>query len=295
MDLILVTTEEKDKVRNQFGVKEEDIKKNVKSIRDWIKTQQHLPKLDDEDFLERCLLRNKFRLDQTKQKIDGYCSLRGVHMNMFDSYKSVVPSKELTTTLPLPRLTPNLERVIVWKLKNSDHKDYDLTSIGKYNLLLFEILIRNDYAVGDRFIADFTGHTASSITRNNPIIISRFLSLYRGAYSGRFAGCDFINAPPVVNTLLTILKALIPAKFFSRIRVHKDAASLQKIVPKDCLPKDYGGDLDSVENLIGKWDKVFEYHQAIFEKNLKIISDEKLRPKKGLFGLGSNFKKLDID
>lgn len=80
--------------------------------------------------------------------------------------------------MPLPKLTPNLERVIIWKLR-SDPNDYDIISIVKYNLLLFEILIRNDYAVGDRFVADFTGHTASTIARNNPLIISKFLSLYQ--------------------------------------------------------------------------------------------------------------------
>ncbi|XP_044260261.1 alpha-tocopherol transfer protein-like [Tribolium madens] len=300
MDAIQVTNDEVVKVRKYFKVKEDDIKRDVKIIIEWIRQQQHLPDIDDENFIERCLLRNKFRVEQTKQKLDGYCTLRGVHLNMFEDWKSIIPSRELTTTLPLPKLTPNLERVIVWKLRSSDPNDYDIISIVKYNLLLFEVLIRNDYAVGDRFVADFTGHTAATIARNNPLIISKFLSLYQGAYSGRFVGCDFINAPPFINLLLSILKKLLPSKLYGRIRIHKDLKSFHKVVPKECLPRDYGGDLDTVENLIAKWDKVFEHNQPIFEKNLNMLSNENLRlgtnkDNSDMFGVAGTFKKLNLD
>lgn len=133
----------------------------------------------------------------------------------------------------MPKLTSNLERVIVWKLRSSDPNDYDIINIVKYNLLLFEILIRKDYAVGDRFVADFTGHTAATIARNNPFIVSKFISLYQviiifktyeqllkflqGAYSGRFLGCHFINAPPFINLLLSVLKKLLPSKLYRRV------------------------------------------------------------------------------
>jgi hypothetical protein len=96
MDAIQVTGEEIVKVRKSFKVKEGDIKRDVEIILDWLKQQQHLPKIEDENFIERCLLRNKFRVEQTKQKLDGYCTLRGVHLNMFEDWKSIVPSRELT-------------------------------------------------------------------------------------------------------------------------------------------------------------------------------------------------------
>ncbi|RZC42024.1 CRAL TRIO domain containing protein [Asbolus verrucosus] len=192
MDAIQVTGDEIAKVRKHFKVKETDIKRDVKIIKDWIKQQQHLPKIEDENFIERCLLRNKFRIEQTKQKLDGYCTLRG-----------------------------------------------------------------------------------------------------------RFAGCDFINAPPFINLLLSILKKIFPSKLYGRIRIHKDLKSFHKAIPKECLPHDYGGELDTVENLIAKWDKVFEHNQPVFAENLKIVSNENLRlgtnKPNEMFGVAGTFKQLNLD
>jgi hypothetical protein len=46
MDAIQVTGEEIVKVRKSFKVKEGDIKRDVEIILDWLKQQQHLPKIE---------------------------------------------------------------------------------------------------------------------------------------------------------------------------------------------------------------------------------------------------------
>ena len=46
MDAIQVTNDEIVKVRKHFKVKEDDIKRDVKIIIEWLKQQQHLPKID---------------------------------------------------------------------------------------------------------------------------------------------------------------------------------------------------------------------------------------------------------
>jgi hypothetical protein len=99
--------------------------------------------------------------------------------------------------------------------------------------------------------------------------------------------------------LLSVLKKLLPSKLYGRIRIHKDLKSFHKAIPKECLPRDYGGDLDTVDNLIAKWDKVFEHNQPVFEENLKIVSNENLRlgtnKPNEMFGVAGTFKQLNLD
>lgn len=51
MDAIQVTNDEIVKVRKYFKVKEDDIKRDVKIIIDWIRQQQHLPDIDGKNYL----------------------------------------------------------------------------------------------------------------------------------------------------------------------------------------------------------------------------------------------------
>lgn len=52
MDVIQVSESEVKKVRKQYRVKADDVKRDVNIIKEWVKQQQHLPNIDGQ-FLNR--------------------------------------------------------------------------------------------------------------------------------------------------------------------------------------------------------------------------------------------------
>jgi hypothetical protein len=97
-------------------------------------------------------------------------------------------------------------------------------------------------------------------------------------------------------------------------------ASVHKVIPKECLPNEYGGTMENIPDLISnlqenmdwlhlifffaeKWDEMMKNHHEFFVKNYENVllstSLEELRPldvnDQGEFGVDGTFRKLQID
>lgn len=75
---------------------------------------------------------------------------------------------------------------------------------------------------------------------------------------------------------------------------------LTKQVPLKYLPKDYGGENGSIDELILEWSNKFDNYRDYFEKNSEFGTDESLRTGKAfdfdsLFGMQGSFRKLNVD
>lgn len=76
----------------------------------------------------------------------------------------------------------------------------------------------------------------------------------------------FINAPPGLETLVYIVKQILPEKLQKRIFVYSGYKSIYNHIPRELLPKDYGGDDLSLEEMTGKLLPLNIYKMA--EENL---------------------------
>lgn len=61
-----------------------------------------------------------------------------------------------------------------------------------------------------------------------------------------------ISSSKVVDAFVSILKQALRAKLSNRICVLKTAEALSENIPKEILPKDYGGNEKSLAELHGK-------------------------------------------
>lgn len=81
---------------------------------------------------------------------------------------------------------------------------------------------------------------------------------------------------------------------------HSNIESLYEYVPKDYLPKEYGGSAGSIEDILSYWEtKLFQYRSYLMEeaqfgtneKNRSVPSDLA----QSIFGISGVFKKLEFD
>lgn len=91
------------------------------------------------------------------------------------------------------------------------------------------------------------------------------------------------------------------SKLFFQIYVHgTDMEALYKVVPRKLLPKEYGGEAGTIQELIDSMEKRLVANREFFLEDEKFGVDEKKRvgrPKNAdsLFGLEGSFRQLVID
>lgn len=95
---------------------------------------------------------------------------------------------------------------------------------------------------------------------------------------------------------------MVYKNFNFQIHFHgSDLESLYNVIPKHILPKEYGGDGDSVEDIKKYWEeKIYANRQFLIDQTTKYGVDEKKRigkPKnpESLFGIDGTFRQLQID
>ncbi|XP_044262709.1 alpha-tocopherol transfer protein-like isoform X3 [Tribolium madens] len=299
MDLLPVTVDERAQILKLYDVNDVRLKEDIEIIKTWKSKQPHLQGDLSDDFLEKLLIKNKFSVERCKEKLENYYTLRGTNKDLLEGFEKIIPSKEALIFLPLHKLTPNYERVVIMKLIIVDPKVYDILSGFKFALAVNEMMLRHDCSLGVRFIMDYTGFTLKHLAKWNPILMLRCYNLAEKAYSLRILGMEFINYPTFINKVFAMLKMFLRPKIYDRIRLHENLESLYKVIPKECLPADYGGTNSKMCDLLEKWDKEVEKQQKFLLHCANTVANEDLRPPESqendLFGTGGTFKKLSLD
>ncbi|XP_045460874.1 alpha-tocopherol transfer protein-like isoform X2 [Harmonia axyridis] len=291
MELAKKLSDTRNQVLLAFELTEEDVNGYMTELKNWLKTQKHLPSdLLKDDLLERFLLKNKFSLEKTKTKIENYCTIRSKYRKFQQNYVEIIPSKEHAFPIPMFEVCNDLQRLIICRIP--DEAKFDFPRSIRSVLLMLEIESRLDYSCGDKFLVDLAGSTAKLITKINFLLLKDTINLAI-AYSARVKAVHFINSPKIIKVLMAILKTIVPGKIFNRIHIHQNLESLYEYVPKSNLPVEYGGDLKCLKEFLADYDRIFEECQELFEMALHTTSNEKLRtinctPE-------GTFRKLQID
>lgn len=288
-------------IRNHFKVTESDVQRDVGIIREWMKQQAHLPKVELEDsFLEKFLMRNKYQVEPTKQKIDAYYTLRGLNKEIFDFPKDFKPSEQSLLGVPIEELTPDFERVFIFKIINEDAKDFDHFKCIQSAVMVMELLNLYDTSTGMICLIDNKGVGFDIIKKFSPAYFQSGTRLFKECYGFRPKGLYFLHGNAFVTTMTTLIKPILKDKVFARIASLPNEEKLHEVIDKKYLPSDYSGDQKSFREYAEILDKEAAKHRDHFEKMKVEVSNEKLRvgetPYKGeLFGLNGTFKQINLD
>lgn len=73
-----------------------------------------------------------------------------------------------------------------------------------------------------------------------------------------------VNVSPLVDTIINFVRPFLKEKIRQRIHFHSNLESLYKFVPQKMLPKEYGGDAGTVEELTGVYHKQKFQHFSMY-------------------------------
>jgi len=256
-------------------------------------------------FLRGC----KYSLERVKQKFDLYHTLK-THVPELTKNRDPLSEKVLGAIkqgvgIPLPILeSPDGPRYFLIRPGAYNPSEYSIEEIIKISTMVNDLLMYTDdnYIVAGQIgILDFTGVNISHFLQFNPTFIKKMTMLQQDSAPVRQKASHFVNMPSIALTVFNIFQSFANEKNKQRIYVHgSDMDALYKVIPRKLLPKEYGGEAGTIQEIVDDLEKTLVANRDFFIEDEKYGVDEKKRIGKSknsesLFGVEGSFRQLTID
>ncbi|CAH0564944.1 unnamed protein product [Brassicogethes aeneus] len=277
-------------------------KEDVKKLMEWIDMQAHLPKVTELQvilFLHSCMYSN----EQAKITIDNYFTVKTLCEDIFGNRNdlSVLDSQEIGLMTVLPKKTPEGYIVILMKLIDCDPDKFVFAhQIRNFDMNVIRHLNTQGTSEGVVIVVDMDGMVFGHLTKLNIIVMKKFMFYLQEAMPIRIRGLHYINVVSFMDKVMALIKPFMNKELLSMFCLHSDLVEFYKTVPIECMPKEYGGENETIQSLKEKERKSYLENKDFynFEDSQKV--DEKKRagkPKNAsdFFGVEGTFKKLEVD
>ncbi|KAG6457319.1 alpha-tocopherol transfer protein-like [Manduca sexta] len=240
-------------VRKVFGYGDIGIlKQDIKILEDWINKQNHFIVRDfGRDYLERFLIYNKGSVERAKKHFDRLCTFRNLmpeFLRDFDVRNEFVDLFKCSQSCVMPTPTPDNYRVVISKMFGN-HENVALINYYRYLVVFTEYILLHDYCQGSEMIVDTRDILFSMVAKLNPIVVHKAMTLIIETMGQRVKAIHFISGSKFLDTVINIIKQGLSEKLRKRIYTHNDFESLHKHIPREILPKDYGGNGATIKEL----------------------------------------------
>jgi len=228
----------------------------LKELRKLIKGDEELRDIgveEDEEFLLAFVRGKRCCAEKAFKTLQSYIQIRKVKYPKFFQDLSPRKWRYLLDTTAAPRFCGVLKhsdregRIVAVsecsKFNPRVHKGDDV--IETFVTAGLELL-RTDHGPrnGLVLVIDASGfgfRHAREITMSR---VYMFLQIFLGSYPIKYKGFHILNNAYLFDTILTVIKQLIPKKLRERIHLHgTNYASLHEHVPREILPQAFGGNL----------------------------------------------------
>ncbi|XP_023013528.1 alpha-tocopherol transfer protein-like [Leptinotarsa decemlineata] len=300
--LLQYSESEKRAILKHYNISEKEFEELVEQVREWF-TKSSLPQEHfNNDAIKSSLLNCKMSLEKSKKTIQGYFTVRTLKSEFFNRFlpntEGYEESKTLTKVAVMPRLSPDLCRITVFRMDDPGGKASDGLLYAIAAIMQVELRIRNkEFFCSNILIIDLQGFHLHNLMKFTPTVTKTLVDLML-AINLRLKNIHLVNLPPFLDKIMIMLKMILPSKFFEKVRSHTDFESLYDFIPKEYLPSNYGGDQASIEQLHEDWCQEVEKNEDEFKKLLGAkcqILEENDIERNEQFGVEGSFRKLTLD
>ncbi|XP_049814568.1 retinol-binding protein pinta-like [Schistocerca nitens] len=304
-NFVAATPEQVETIRKQLGTDEEDIKKTIAALREWLRMQPHLPDAIDDAHIERMYIHCKCSTEKVKKGLDAYFSMRNRYPEILMNRDPLGPDIKHTMKhmkfAVMPRLTKDLHRVHIIGGIDPDPTWVSWPKHGKTASIAIEMMYFDDYSLGDVVIYDMTNLNAGHVLRTDINIVRALEIGYKTAYCRRLKAFHILNADKIIDFVMKIVKSALSEKLQNRVHVHlPGSTTLFDHVPKEYLPDELGGTAGPFDKFAYEFIRRAEKKRDWFVEQDRYTSDESKRPADShhpddMYGVAGSFKKLSVD
>ncbi|KAG5886254.1 hypothetical protein JTB14_020817 [Gonioctena quinquepunctata] len=262
---------------------EENLKEDIRILKKWFEGQPHLPEIPTDQMITAFIIFNKFNTENVKQKLDMYYTMRSLYPEYFRNKHPLLPhmqeNLEKVYSIPLPKATTEGYRVIICRLSDRNTEIFNIYDFFAQLYNVIEVRLHEDHHLGDVLVYDFKGVKFGHLVQTTPSILRNNTAIFKKVFNNKIKQMHILNTMWFVDPVIALSKRLMSRKLGQRIHVHKSMESLKEFISPSILPKDYGGEESSLEELSALWNQKFTDYNERFDKLANIRVDESLRPK----------------
>lgn len=300
-------------VRNllkEFNMKPETVRQDVALVRQWMMKQPHFPRIPeskDEEinyWIEGFLRLTKNNVERTKIAVDCYLKAKHIFGDIFaiKDFQAYTYSNLFDNLfmMLLPKLTSDGSRIMLYGPRSDNAALFQPMDFFRRMGMILDIQQKAGIDFSGLHVVIYARYgTLGHMAQFDLAFLKKVFKLAKKAYPIRLKHTHIIYPPTFVETAVKVIKPFLTKKVMSRISVHKDLQSLWQMLPKDVLPSDLGGELQTLQEMHDMWRNRILDHYEWFESNRYLISDESKRnrkeEKRDKFGENGTFRKLTLD
>ncbi|KAF2902368.1 hypothetical protein ILUMI_03814 [Ignelater luminosus] len=272
--------------RKNVNLKRED----VQLVRKWMQNQSKYPEVSDHQ-LFLFLHSNYYDIENTKSTIDAYFTQRANWPQVFRNRNPNLPSAKLHTNVcvqyPLKQQTKEGYRVIYAKAVDCIPANFNFEQQLKLFFSIFELwLTKVPDSEGFIVILDALGMTWGHLPKFGISHARKLVAYVQDAFPIRLKGIHVININPIIEKVIQLIRMFMKKELSDMTLAHSTFETFYKYLPKEALPKDYGGDNATILELHKSMMETLEKNAAFFEDD---DDEEEQKPKqKGRFSFLSS-------
>ncbi|KAJ8712715.1 hypothetical protein PYW08_008019 [Mythimna loreyi] len=278
----------------------------IKILEEWLQKQDHIIKKDySKDYLERILVSCKGSVEKSKKQIDRLCTMKTLVPKFFSKVnvkQELANVSDVVLVVPLPIITEDYYRVEIVKIKNKSFTAESFMQYFQYTIILSEYNKSYDYVNGYIIVQDFTElNLMDLISKMNHTELQQFSSIMVDGYGARVRAIHILSDSLAIELLIKTMKLFVSEKIGNRIYFQPTLEDLHKVVPKEILPVEYGGNERSIEKLQEEWMEELstEEHVEFMKMMNKACTDETKRHdgkfNEEYMGMPGSFRGLSVD
>lgn len=268
------------------------LNKKLDELELWFKENPKLPAEIDRILLRRFLKCMYNDVEETKRVIELNFSIRNKNPHIFlhrdPDEEAVKAIRDVVEMIPLPGLTPEGYKLLLFKLSDNDPKKmnsiieckaffmladcrYSELDVEEPQTQQTEKPINDSQAeetsdietesLQDEFISngeiqicDIGDYTLSHMARISFTALRMYMNFLQEAYPVRLRAMHIINCPPFLNKMVSIVKPFIHEDVYKMIHFHTEGMdSLYEKVPRHMLPDEYGGNAGDIKDIKKIW------------------------------------------
>ncbi|KAH1009198.1 hypothetical protein HUJ04_001592 [Dendroctonus ponderosae] len=248
-------------VQKEFGKTKAEVCKCVEMLLKWTEEGVRHREAPPINYCLFCIVACNFSLEEVKKRIDMYYYIPLIMPKVYSVHPlsvELLQHSKVTYCVFLPKYTQNCERVIFMQLNpNYQPEEFKHEFVLIQFVHILELILQEAECYNWHIVFDWIGARSEHIKKLNP----------REVYANRVASICGINFPPFLDTMLrTIFLPFLSEKLKSKVKICKNTDILFEMFDKSIIPKDFGGEEQSLEELRILMIKKFEDAKAIFDK-----------------------------